>query len=50
MKKLFFFSALLFALVFTSLALQCQQLTAQTDSEKPVFLNRADLDALRISR
>jgi hypothetical protein len=46
MKKLFLFSTLLFALVFTSVALQCQQLTIQTDSGKEVVLNRADLEAL----
>ena len=46
MKRRFLFSALLFALVFTSLALQGQQLTVQTDSGKPVVLSRADLEAL----
>jgi hypothetical protein len=46
MKRLFRLSALLFALVFTSVALQSQQLTVQTDSGKQVVLSRADLDAL----
>ena len=46
MKQLLLFSALLFALVFTSVALQCQQLTVQTDSAKQVVLSRADLEAL----
>jgi hypothetical protein len=46
MKRLFFFSALLFSLVFSSGALQCQQLTVQTDSGKRVVLSRADLEAL----
>jgi hypothetical protein len=46
MKKLFLFSALLFAVVFSSGALQCQQLTVQTDSGKHVVLNRTDLEGL----
>jgi hypothetical protein len=46
MKTLFLFSALLFALVFSSARLQCQQLTIQTDSGKQVLLSRADLEAL----
>ena len=46
MKKLSLFSALLLALVFTSVALQCQQLTVQIDSGKQVVLSRADLEAL----
>jgi hypothetical protein len=46
MKRLLLFSALLSALVFSSLALQCQQLIVQTDSGKQVVLNRADLEAL----
>ncbi len=46
MKKLLLFSALLFALVFTSVALQCQQLTVQIDSGKQVVLSLADLEAL----
>jgi hypothetical protein len=46
MKKLFLFSALLSALVFSSGALQCQQLTVQTDSGKQVVLNRTDLEGL----
>jgi signal transduction histidine kinase len=45
-KKLILFSTLLFVLVFTSVAAQCQQLTIQTDSGKQVVLNRADLEAL----
>jgi hypothetical protein len=45
MKRRFVFSALLFALVFASGALQCQQLTVQTDTGK-VVLSRADLEAL----
>jgi len=39
-------SALLFALVFASGALQSQQLTVQTDPAKQVVLSRADLEAL----
>src|ERR1700676_579058 len=46
MKRLFRFSALLFGLVFTSVALQSQQETVQTDSGKQVVLGRADLEAL----
>jgi hypothetical protein len=46
MKKLFLFSALLSALVFSSGALQCQQLTVQTDSGKQMVLNRTDLEGL----
>jgi hypothetical protein len=34
------------ALVFTSLALQCQQLTVQAEPGKQVVLNRSDLDTL----
>ena len=34
------------ALVFSSLALQCQQLTVQSEAGKQVVLNRPDLDAL----
>jgi hypothetical protein len=37
---------LLFALVFSSASLQCQQLTIQTDSGKQVVLSRTDLEAL----
>lgn len=46
MKRLFLFAALVFAPVFSSGALQGQQLTVQTDSGKQVILNRADLEAL----
>ncbi len=46
MKRRVLFSALVFALVFSSLALQCQQLTVQTDSGKQVVLNRSDLETL----
>jgi hypothetical protein len=46
MKRLFLFSASLFALVFSSVPLQCQQLTVQTDSAKQVVLSRTDLEAL----
>jgi len=46
MKRRFLFSALMFALVFASGAVQCQQLTLQTDSGKPLVLSRADLEAL----
>jgi hypothetical protein len=46
MKKLSLFSALLLALVFTSVPLLCQQLTVQTDSGKQVVLSRTDLEAL----
>jgi hypothetical protein len=45
MKKLLF-SALLSALIFSSGALQCQQLTVQTDSGKQMVLNRTDLEGL----
>jgi hypothetical protein len=46
MKRRVLFSALVFALAFSSLALQCQQLTVQTDSGKQVVLSRTDLEAL----
>ena len=46
MKRRVLFPALVFALVFSSLALQCQQLTVQTDSGKQVVLNRSDLETL----
>jgi hypothetical protein len=46
MKRLCLFSALLFAIAFCSEALQCQQLTVQTDSGKQVLLSRTDLEAL----
>jgi Oxidoreductase molybdopterin binding domain len=46
MKRLCLFFVLLFALVFSSAALQSQQLTVQTDSGKEVVLSRADLEAL----
>jgi hypothetical protein len=46
MKRLFLFSALLFTLFFCAAALQCQQLTIQTDSGKQVRLSRTDLEAL----
>ena len=46
MKKLCLFSALQFALVFTSVVLHCQQLTVQADSGKQVVLSRTDLEAL----
>src|ERR1700730_1883028 len=45
MKRSFLFSALL-GLVLSSAVLQCQQLTVQNDSGKPVLLSRADLEAL----
>jgi hypothetical protein len=46
MRKLFLFSALLFALVFTTAPLRCQQLTIQTGSGKQVVLSRTELEAL----
>jgi Oxidoreductase molybdopterin binding domain len=46
MERIFLLSALLFALVFSSASLQCQQLTIQTDSGKQVVLSRTDLEAL----
>jgi hypothetical protein len=46
MRKASLFSALLFVLVFSSLALQCQQLTVQNDAGKTLVLSRADLEAL----
>jgi hypothetical protein len=46
MRRLSLFSALFLTLVFSSRALQCQQLTIQTDSGKPVILNRTNLEAL----
>jgi hypothetical protein len=45
MKRSLLFPAL-FALVFSSAILQCQQLTVQNDSGKQVLLSRADLEAL----
>jgi hypothetical protein len=44
MNKRFLFSALIFALVFSRGALQCQQLTVQTDSGKQVVLSRTDVE------
>jgi hypothetical protein len=38
--------SLVLALVFSSLALQCQQLTVQVEPGKQVILHRSDLDAL----
>jgi len=46
MKRLFLFSALVFALVFSSVPIRCQRLTVQTDSGKQVVLSRTDLEAL----
>lgn len=46
MKRRCLLSALMFALVFASGALQCQHLTVQTDSGQQVVLSRADLEAL----
>jgi hypothetical protein len=46
MKRLLLFSTSLVLLVFSSPALQCQQLTIQTDSGKQVVLSRADLETL----
>src|SRR3984893_18706372 len=46
MKRVILFSALVFALVFSSGIFQSQQLTVQTDSGKQVVLSRADLEAL----
>jgi hypothetical protein len=46
MKKLFLFSAALFAVFFSVSALQCQQLTVQTDSGRKVVLTRTDLEGL----
>ena len=46
MKRVILFSALVFALVFSSGILQSQQLTVQTDFGKQVVLSRADLEAL----
>jgi hypothetical protein len=46
MKRFSLFLTLLLALVFSSVALQCQQLTVQIDSGKQVVLSRADLEAL----
>jgi hypothetical protein len=46
MRRLFLLSALLLALALSSVALQSQQLTVQTDSGKQVVLSRADLEAL----
>jgi hypothetical protein len=44
MRKRSFF--VLLALVFSSLAVQCQQLTVQSEAGKQVILNRSDLEAL----
>jgi len=46
MKRLLLFSTSLIVLVSGSVALQCQQLTIQTDSGKQVVLSRADLETL----
>jgi len=46
MRRLFLLSALLLALASSSVALESQQLTVQTDSGKQVVLSRADLEAL----
>jgi hypothetical protein len=46
MKRFCLFSAILFALVFSSATLLCQQLTIQTDPGKQVLLSRADIEAL----
>jgi hypothetical protein len=46
MKRFCSFSAMLFALVFSSATLLCQQLTIQTDSGKQVLLSRAEIEAL----
>jgi hypothetical protein len=46
MKRLLLLSTSLFVLAFSSAALQCQQLTIQTDSGKQVVLSRADLETL----
>src|ERR1700731_576880 len=46
MRKLSLFPALLFALVFSSGALQYQQLAVQSDSGKQVVLSRTDLEGL----
>ena len=46
MKRRILISALLFPLVFAGGALQCQQLTVETDPGKQVVLSRADLEAL----
>ena len=46
MKKRFVFWALLFVLVSTSVSLQCQQLTVQTEAGKQLVLSRSDLEAL----
>jgi hypothetical protein len=46
MKNFSLLLALLFAQVFTSVALQGQQLIVQTDSGKQVVLSRADLESL----
>ena len=45
MKRLLLASGLLLSLFFSSAALQCQQLTIETDSGQQV-LNRADIEAL----
>jgi hypothetical protein len=46
MRRLFLRSALLLALALSSVALESQVLTVQTDSGKQVVLSRADLEAL----
>jgi hypothetical protein len=46
MRRLFLPLALLLELALSSMALQSQQLTVQTDSGKQVVLSRADLEAL----
>src|ERR1700730_9698178 len=46
MKKLSLFSALLFALAFSSVGIESQQLTIQTDAGKQVVLSRTDIEGL----
>jgi hypothetical protein len=46
MRKVFLLLALLLTLALSSVALESQRLTVQTDSGKQVVLSRADLEAL----
>jgi hypothetical protein len=46
MKRLYFFSAILCTLLVNNLAVQCQQVTVQTDDGKQVVLSRVDIEGL----
>jgi hypothetical protein len=46
MRKRSLLSAVLFTFVFSTGVLQCQRLTVQSDSGKPVVFSRTDLEGL----